>query len=153
MTAMPDRGPQLVIPLLRLGQPPTLVPRLLHLDPHEGLAGWTLRVREAPEACLLLDDQARVVAMSPRCGELLGLDPLTAVGSLLADLLPLVDFSASGLPLPDAERHSPPLRALTSGALSRGLVRLRRRDALHTYDVVGVPLSDGAGAIAFLTAV
>jgi hypothetical protein len=148
MTAQPVRGPQLVMPLLRLGPP-----RLLQLDASVALAQWALRVRDAPEACLLLDPQARVGAMSPCGGELLGLDPLTAVGSLLRDLLPWVDFTTSGLPLPDPEAHSPALRALRTGSLTRGLVRLRQRGALRTYDVVGIPLSGGAGALAFFTAV
>ncbi|MGZ6825372.1 MAG: hypothetical protein ACXVGH_01160, partial [Mycobacteriales bacterium] len=72
--AVPDQGARLVMPLLRLAgehpaaapaPPPAPVRRTLHLDAvSEGLVAWAARVREAEEACLLLDDQGRVAAMS-----------------------------------------------------------------------------------------
>jgi hypothetical protein len=161
----PDKA-HLVMPLLRLAPPrPTApvvrepvresraVPRLLHLDDAAdvGLAAWAARVREAVEPCLLIDAQQRVVAMSASCGELLHRDADRTAGALLLDLLTPVDFSAAALALSDAELQVPPIRALRSGGLARGLVRLRNEGGtLSTYDVVGVPLGDGAGALAFL---
>lgn len=172
MTATPDHGPQLLMPLLRLvpepavepdartrigsAPAPRLVPRLLHLDePSDGgLAAWVTRVRESCESCLAVDSGGRVVSMSPACGRLLGVDPVRTIGVLLVDLVVLVDFTAVGLPLPDPAAQAPPLRALRSGALARGLLRLRLAEgSLRTYDVVGVPLAGGVGALAFLTEV
>lgn len=139
-----EHGPQLVMPL-----------RTLHLDdkPDAGLPTWAARVRTAAEPCLLLDAEGRVAAMSAACAKLLALDPTAVVGSLLLDLVVMVDFTAAGLPIADAELQAPPLRALLGGGLARGLVRLRRGDRLTTLDVVGVPLVDGAGALGFLSQV
>jgi hypothetical protein len=47
----------------------------------------------------------------------------------------------------------PPLRALATGGLARGLLRLRSAAGLVTYDVVAVPLAGQAGALAFFLAV
>jgi hypothetical protein len=47
----------------------------------------------------------------------------------------------------------PPLRALATGGLARGLLRLRSAAGLVTYDVVAVPLADQSGALAFFLAV
>lgn len=157
--AVPDQGSRLVMPLLRLaGEHPAAAPapvpvrRTLHLDAvSEGLVAWAARVREAEEACLLLDDQGRVAAMSREGGALLGLHPSASVGALLLDLVLAVDFTAAAVPLPDPAPKVPPLRALASGSLARGLVRVRRGELLATYDVVGVPVQ--GGALAFLTEV
>ncbi len=88
--------------------------------------------------------------MSAGCGRMLDLDPTATVGAPLLDVMVLVDFSATGVPITDAAPYAPPLRSLASGGMARGLVRLRRRDRLRTYDVVGVPLAGGSGALAFL---
>ncbi len=172
-------GPRLVIPLRLLAPattaeprpgettkaeptkaPPTAGPppvaRLLHLDerPDSGMAGWVEQVRASAEACLAINSAGRVVALSASCGDLLELQPDGAVGALLLDLVYMVDFTHTGLPLADAERSTPPLRALRSGRLARGLVRLRLPMAgTSTFDVVGVPLADGVGALGFLTRV
>jgi hypothetical protein len=155
MTLAAEQGAQLLMPLLPLvSEPPPVrsVARLLDLDdPVGALVAWTARVREASEACLLVDDQRRVAAMSPACGALLALQPSATVGALLLDLVAVVDFSAGAVPLADPHQQVPPLRALGSGSLARALVRLRQGDLLRTYDVVGVPLTGGAGALAFFT--
>ena len=159
-----EQGPQLVMPLLRLaptgpdvtgridGSP---APRTLHLDdkPDAGLLAWVARVRTAAEPCLLLDADGRVAALSPACGSLLMLDTTAVVGVLLLDLVVMVDFTAAAQPIADADLQAPPLRALLGGGLARGLVRLRRGDQLTTFDVVGVPLADGAGALGFVSQV
>lgn len=162
MTSPAPAGAQLVMPLTWLAPAPAeapaprLVPRLLHLDrPADGgLGSWVTRVRGAAEACLVLDAEARVAAMSATCGRMLDVDPVQTVGILLLDLVDLVDFTVAGLPLADPEVQAPPLRALAGGSLARGLVRLRRAaGTLSTYDVVGVPLAGGSGALAFLSEV
>lgn len=170
------QGPSLVLPLMRLAPPPSeaptepaaataatspapvprVVPRLLHLDDptDAGLAAWAGRVRESAESCLLVDEDGRVVAMSRGCGGLLGADPARSAGSLLLDLLHLVDFSATALPLADPSHQVPPLRVLRSGGLARALVRVRRAEGvLSTYDVVAVSLAGRAGALAFFVEV
>ncbi len=158
-------GARLILPLRRLPSPAPearphegrpLVSRLLHLDarPDSGLSRWVEQVRASAEACLAVDAAGRVVAMSPSCGELLELQPDGCVGALLLDLVYMVDFTQTGLPLVDAERSTPPLRALRSQRLARGLVRLRLPLAgPATFDVVGVPLESGTGALGFLTRV
>jgi hypothetical protein len=151
-----------VMPLTRLSPPseepsaPQLIPRLLHLDrPADGgLGSWVARVRGAAEACLVVDVDGRVAAISATCGRMLDVDPVPTVGVLLLDLVELVDFTVAGLPLADPEVQAPPLRALAGGGLTRGLVRLRRATgALSTYDVVGVPLAGSSGALAFFSEV
>ncbi len=175
-TAGLQSGARLVLPLRRLEQAPQLptvpaqpapeqaptpsagpvVSRLLHLDhrPAVDLARWVAQFRISDEACLVLDSAGRVVAMSGECGVLMELQPEGCVGALLLDLVYLVDFTQTGLPLLDAERSTPPLRALRSQRLARGLVRLRLPLAgPATFDVVGVPLASGAGALGFFSRV
>ena len=120
----------------------------------ECLALWTQQVRDAVEPALVLDADGRVTAMSAGAGALLGVDPSTCVGTRLLELIVLVDFTETGVPLVDAEMSAPPLRALRSGRMSRGLMRLRLPlGTMPTFDVVGVPLAHGAGALGFLTEV
>lgn len=115
---------------------------------------WAQRVTQAQETCLLLNDRGRVVALSTGCALSLNLDAQTALGKPLLDLVALVDFSATGVPVDDADVQLPPLKALRNNSLARGLVRLRLgRGVLVTYDVVGVPLAGGAGALAFFSEV
>ena len=132
----------LVMPLL-----PLPGPRVVHLD-----APWLTQVRTADEACLLLDGAGRVVAMSDAAGAVLAVDPRACVGACLADLLVVIDFTETGVPLPDTRAALPPLRSLSSGRLTRGLVRLRLPlGTTPTLDVVGVPVS--GGALGFLSEV
>ena len=157
--ARDTQGSQLVMPLKVLAQPaagPRLVPRLLQLDEPDdaGLAAWVTRVREANETCLVVDAEGRVAAISAACGRLLDVDPVRGIGVRLLDLCVLVDFTEGAVPLPDPEQAAPPLRALRSGRLARGLVRLRDHEGgLSTYDVVGVPLAGGVGAVGFVSEV
>ena len=64
-----------------------------------------------------------------------------------------VDFTSGAMPDLELERSVPPLRALATGGLARGLLRLRSSAGLVTYDVVAVPLSGQSGALAFFLAV
>lgn len=126
---------------------PLPAPRVVHLD-----APWLNQVRTAEEACLLLDEDGRVAALSRAAGELLELDPTRCVGAGLDDLLLVIDFTETGVPMADARAALPPLRSLSTGRLTRGLVRLRLPGgATPTLDVVGVPV--GGGALGFLSEV
>ncbi|MDX6268109.1 MAG: hypothetical protein QOD70_2849 [Frankiales bacterium] len=149
----------LVLPLRRLASEPRPEPparpvaRTLHLDGTPLLEAWAARVRDAAEAMLLVDRSGRLVALSGRCAELLGLDVALAAGTLLLDLVRVVDFTAAAAPVPDPEVQLPPLRAADTGRVNRGLVRLRTGAVARSYDVVGIPLSDGAGALGFVAPV
>lgn len=144
----PSRRPTLLLPLLALPRPPG------DTALSGSLAEWARRITEAQETCVLLDARGRVVALSTGCALALNLDPVLALGKALRDLVVLVDFSATGLPVDDPEVQLPPLKALRSATMARGLVRLRlAREVLTTYDVVGVPLAGGAGALGFFSEV
>lgn len=122
--------------------------------PTRGVGRWAATVRASEEACLLLDADGRLVALSAPAADLLDLRADAATGSLLAEQLSFVDFSLAALPTPEASEDLPPLRALRSGGLARGLVRRRRTSgALTTYDVVGVALAGRTGVLAFLVEV
>lgn len=152
MTALTTTvGATLLLPLRRLPLHPAPPMRW---DPTRGVERWAETVRASDEACLLLDAVGRVVALSEPAADLLDLRPETATGVSLAEQLSFVDFSLAALPTPEASGDIPPLRALRSGGLARGLVRRRRNSgALTTYDVVGVALTGRTGALAFLVEV
>lgn len=155
-----DKGARLLLPLHRLedptAPPPTAAPlRQLDLDAHGvgPIAVWHAAVQASTEACLLLCKDARVVAASNSVGAVLGTTSESAVGARFADLVTAVDFTSGAAPDLDFERSMPPLRALMTGGLARGLLRLRSSAGLVTYDVVAVPLSAQSGALAFFLAV
>lgn len=151
------RGSRLILPLRRLDEPApaAAVRRTLDLDAHgSGPIGvWHAAVQASTEACLLLDRDARVVAASPSVGAVLGTTSASAVGARFADLVTAVDFTSGAAPDSELERSMPPLRALATGGLARGLLRLRSVTGLVTYDVVAVPLTGQSGALAFFLAV
>ncbi|MCA1712545.1 MAG: hypothetical protein LC789_13290 [Actinobacteria bacterium] len=146
-------GARLLLPLHRLEDPgiePPLL-RMLHLDQEGG--DWATAVRSSGECCLLLDRGSRVSAASPPAMSTLGLAP-SALGARFADLIRAVDFTSGGAPDPEQDRALPPLRALATGGLARGLVRVRTADDdLVTYDVVAVPLTRQGGVLAFFVRV
>jgi hypothetical protein len=138
------------LPLLRL-QPRTAVDDA----PSAGVVAWSQRVNEAQETVLLLNERGRVVAVSTGAALALNIDPDTCIGRPLLDLITLVDFSATGVPVEDPDVQLPPLKALRSHSMARALVRLRlgAGGVLVTYDCVGVPLAGGEGALAFFAEV
>lgn len=150
------RGARLVLPLRRLeGDQAVPVRRRLDLDAHgNGQIGiWHAAVRSSAEACLLLDQEARVVAASLAVGAVLGTTSASAIGARFVDLVTAVDFTSGAAPDAELERSMPPLRALATGGLARGLLRLRSAAGLVTYDVVAVPIGGQSGALAFFLAV
>lgn len=149
----PPAGATLLMPLSLLRAPvaPPSPWRTLRMDTMAGAARWAGTVRASNECCLLLDAEGRVVALSPWAATLLDLHPGTATGALLSDLLSFVDFSLAALSTPETAVDTPPLRALRTGGLARGLVRRRRANGeLTTYDVIAVALDGRAGALAFV---
>jgi hypothetical protein len=131
--------------------------------PDPGLAGrasfgstidlWDFAVRQANEACLVLDNSFTVVAASPGCAGLLSVVAADAVGRRLLDVLPLLDFNTAGGRLPKSEVDKiPPLAAISTGMLARGLLRVPGPDNVPTtVDAISVPLRDPDGVAGSLT--
>lgn len=121
-----------------------------------GLDRWAATVAEADEPCLVIDTRAAIVAASVSCSELLGIaDPRTASGRLLRDaVVSLVDFTAAQAQLDRAEADKiPPLLALSSGLLARGLMRVVCPETAHatTLDAISTPLVERGAVVGSLT--
>ena len=124
------------------------------------LRQWSSAVAEANEPCLVLDADAVIVAASASCAELLGLgqpggDPAAAHGRKLRDAVyPMVDFTAARAELDENETHMiPPLLALSSGRMARGLIRVACPETgyVSTLDAIATPLVDGPDIVGSLT--
>ncbi|MDQ7911049.1 PAS domain-containing protein [Phytohabitans sp. ZYX-F-186] len=121
---------------------PTMQPELLG-----SLDLWTPTVAAAGEPCMLIDAEMAIVAISESACQLLGLgSPIDAVGeSLLEGVLRLVDFTQARTELPDIEIEKiPPLLAISSGRLARGLLRVQSggEGEAATVDAIATPLHD-----------
>jgi len=115
---------------------------------------WADAVDHATEPCIVIDAKAVVAAASPAACRLLGFaDPSAAVGVCLHDgVLPLIDFAATANPLPDTELAKiPPVQALLSERLARGLLRVRLGGDVVTIDAVATPLLEGSHVVGSLT--
>ncbi|MEV5763490.1 hypothetical protein AB0L34_02775 [Micromonospora sp. NPDC052213] len=119
---------------------------------------WSSTVSHADEPCLLIDAETRVIAVSASGCELLCLGtPEDVVGLPLLDGgLRLLDFTANRGELTEPEIDKiPPLLALSSGRLARGLLRVQAASADRpdsTVDAISTPvLTDGlvAGSLTF----
>lgn len=121
------------------------------LPPSESLTRWGVVVSEAVESCLLIDSKATVVAISKAACALLGLGvPADVIGlPLLNGGIRLLDFTAARAELTEQEIDKiPPLLALSSGRLARGLLRVRpvRADNSDiTIDAISTPILAPAG--------
>jgi hypothetical protein len=144
------------VPHVELSLSEAYVPRALEpVDP--ALARWAGAVCDAAEACLVIDADAVIVALSAPCHEVLGLagDPIGR--GLLDGVLRLLDFG-HGEALTEAEVGKiPPLLALSSGQLARGLLRVICGDGeTVTLDAIATPLhgdSQVVGSLTFLSPV
>ncbi|WP_319459231.1 PAS domain-containing protein [Micromonospora sp. RTP1Z1] len=123
---------------------------------------WSSTVSHAAEPCLLIDADTTVVAISSSGCELLCLGaPEDVIGRPLLDGgLRLVDFTANSSELTEQETDKiPPLLALHSGRLARGLLRVQEpgTDAPGTtVDAISTPvLADDsvAGSLTFFSVV
>jgi len=115
---------------------------------------WSFTVEVAQEPCVVLDRNGVVVAASTGCATLLAIDPVAAVGHrLAAGVLRLFDFNPVSAELTAWEVEKiPPLQAIASGGLTRGLLRISGLDgSLITVDAVSVPLRDSEGVVGSLT--
>jgi PAS domain-containing protein len=110
----------------------------------------------AAEPALIIDPIGTILAVSPSATALLGLGrPADAVGQpLLGGVIRLIDFTAGGgdLDEPELERI-PPLLAIRSGRLARGLMRVQTAEgeAHLTVDAIATPLTDAGDVVASLT--
>ncbi len=117
---------------------------------------WASTVAGAPESCLIIDAGTTILAVSPSCSQLLGLgEPADAVGRLLlGGALRLIDFTAGGGELDEPEVEKiPPVLAIRTGRLARGLMRVQTPagDGHVTVDAIATPLLDDGRVVASLT--
>ena len=118
---------------------------------------WISAAAVALEPCLVIDQDLMIAAASPACCELLGLgDPGTVAGRPLLAGLRLVDFTAQRGKLEENEIDKiPPLLALTSGRLARGLLRLAcaadNGPDDGTVDAIATPVWSGKRVTGSLT--
>lgn len=135
--------------------PADRIPSLRVLSVPHPLGAWLESIAAAEDACLVLDSDGIVLGISPPCVALFGVgaaEDLLGRG-LLDDVLDVVDFTASRERLSDAHlERLPPLLALSSGALARGLVRVRTSSGVRTLDAIATPLhikGELAGSLTF----
>jgi hypothetical protein len=126
-------------------------------DRADPLGHWARAVAGAVEPCLVIDASSVIVAMSPSCVAMMSL-PESPVGSdLRTGPLRLVDFSAEGGKLSDTEvAKVPPILALSSGRLARGLIRIRCGETPITLDAIATPIGPVeavAGSLTFFSPV
>lgn len=116
------------------------------------LAKWAMAAADAEEHCLVIDHNALIIAISASFEALLGLT-VSAIGRPMVDgVMKLFDFG-DGFELGAAEiDKTPPLLALSSGRLARGLMRVRGAgDANHTLDAISTPLIEQGAITGSLT--
>lgn len=118
------------------------------------LARWVAAVTDSGEPALVIDASAVVIACTPECARMLGLPPNWG-GERLPEALRLIDFTAAGSDLPEPERELiPPLLAVASGRLARGLMRVRdcgKQGDTRTLDAISTPLHADGVAVGSLT--
>jgi len=112
-----------------------------------GVDRWTSTVSEATEPCLIVSDDGVIRAVSVSGGDLLGLGkPIEAVGRRLIERISLIDFTANAATLEELEAENiPPLLAIRSRHLARGLIRLAAEpgESPLIVDAIATPLLDG----------
>jgi hypothetical protein len=155
-----DLGVAVVPDQRRDGMSYLLIPLVKRPSPElaplrETLRAWVTVVTTSADPCIVLDAGGRVAGLSASAAALVAELPIDIVGRrLVGDVFALVDFSSAAEPMGD-ESLVPPTQAISSGVLSRGLVRLRRIDGVTlTLDAIATPLhaNDGAviGSLTFL---
>lgn len=116
---------------------------------------WAAAAFAAEESCLVIDGDGIIVAASAPCAGLLCLSrPFEPVGRHLLDpeVFVLIDFTAAGNVLGEQEREQiPPLLALSSGRIARGLLRVRNADTTKTLDAISTPLRHKDNVVGSLT--
>jgi hypothetical protein len=116
---------------------------------------WAITAATAAEPCLVIDGASTILAISPSGSELFRLGkPADAVGQSLLGGVRLIDFTAGGGELDEPEVEKiPPLLAIRSGRLARGLMRVQTDpgDPHITVDAIATPLVEADQVVASLT--
>jgi hypothetical protein len=117
---------------------------------------WAATVVGATEPSLVLSADAVIIAASASCATLIGLgDPAAAQGQPLRKAVAsLVDFTDSHAELDSSETDKiPPLLAISSGQLARGLMRVVCPESgnVHTMDAIAAPLREATRVVGSLT--
>lgn len=124
------------------------------MEAQGSLQRWAAAVACAQEPCLVIDADSVIVAASRACADLLICDTAAACGQRLRDaVLHLVDFTDPPDKLDSAEADKiPPLLAISSGRLARGLIRVAEPgQRASIVDAVATPLRDGSTVVGSLT--
>jgi hypothetical protein len=149
-----------VVPDVYLDVSEALVPALrapVDVDAMTNLDRWAAVVTDAVEPCIVIESTGVIVATSPSCCELFDLgDPAATVGRyLLREVFQLIDFTAARGVLTGAEADKiPPLLALSSGRLARGLMRVQCGQGearIRTVDAIATPIREASGTAGSLT--
>ena len=121
------------------------------------LGHWVRAVAGAVEPCLIVDKRAVIVAISQPCIAMLGLTRSPVGASLREGPIKLIDFGAVGATLTENEVGKvPPLLAVSSGRLARGLIRVRCDGSECTLDAIATPIGPpdaAAGSLTFFSRV
>jgi hypothetical protein len=117
---------------------------------------WASVVPGAAEPSLVVAADTTIIAASASCAEMIGLgDPEDARGRRLRDAgVQLVDFTTSLDELDPTEADKiPPLLAISSRRLARGLMRVvcPESKVARTMDAIATPLWDGVTVVGSLT--
>lgn len=124
---------------------------------YDNVTSWSVAVSQADEPCLLIAADTRVVAVSAAGSQLLFLgDCRDLIGQPLLDgSLRLLDFTANRGELTEPELDKiPPLLAITSGRLARGLLRIKGVSAGApdaTVDAISTPVHHAGVVVGSLT--
>lgn len=154
---------------------PTTAPRLAFVGSPESddaaasagiptaLAGWAHVISTSHDACLLVNDRGRVLAVSPSASALLGdVTPSEMVGRHLLDgILHFADFDAGQRGSERGATYAdriPPLLAVATAGPARGLLRITASSGeVRMVDALAAPVHDSAGtvlgAVSFVSAV
>lgn len=125
-------------------------------DPVRSLDRWAAATVDASEPCLVLRADAVIIALSGTAAELFGFgNPNLASGRQLQDAVAhLMDFNDSPGQLDRSEADKiPPLLAISSGRLARGLIRIACPDSgtINTMDAVASPLWEAGTVVGSIT--
>jgi hypothetical protein len=122
------------------------------------LEQWAAPVAAVEESCLVVDASGVIFAASRAFMRMFGLTQgFQPAGRDVRDVLYLIDFTAAGNELGDAEREQiPPLLVLNSRKPERGLMRVRIGSVSQTLDAVATPLrrqGEVVGSLSFFAVV
>lgn len=124
---------------------------------YDNVTSWSVTVSRAAEPCVLIAADTRVIAVSASGSQLLFLGgSRDMIGQPLLDgSLRLLDFTANRGELTEPELDKiPPLLAITSGRLARGLLRIKGVPAGApdaTVDAISTPVHRAGAVVGSLT--